>query len=358
MRVFIGSSSEQKKLVEWVTYFISKEYRGVIEPLPWTKPWPGGSYTLEYLEWVVRNTDASILFWTPDDKTWYRSTTRNEPRDNLHFEAGLFFSSHGRKRVHLLVQEGTSAPTDILGLTVKPFSLPSTSTDYESTALARIFRDVCDSIIQDGPRQRPAADLEFLDGDSDFEPLLAYGAPFRDIMPQCIRRLAKKNDLNTVDILVAYRIGDIRLDLERLRQQSGARVRACFVDMWDKISLEMHLRKYGDEHRDGKYLQNSVKDSIVALIGNCEFSGQSVNITSTKETICSDYQIRLTNQRITYALYRLNDVMCVVPLDMKKEQTPSPWGWIISRETCPRTFINYVDQYEAMFAEANRVFQS
>jgi predicted nucleotide-binding protein len=64
-------------------------------------PWPGGRFTLENLLRFVDNTDAAILFWTADDKTWYRETQRFEPRDNLLFEAGLFIAAHGRDRTQL-----------------------------------------------------------------------------------------------------------------------------------------------------------------------------------------------------------------------------------------------------------------
>jgi hypothetical protein len=82
-RVFIGSSGEQRKLVEWLTAFIRKNYSDRLEPVPWTIPWPGGRFTFEHLTRVVEETDASILFWTADDKTWYRSAERHEPREFL-----------------------------------------------------------------------------------------------------------------------------------------------------------------------------------------------------------------------------------------------------------------------------------
>jgi hypothetical protein len=61
-RVFIGSSGEQVRLVEWLTAFIASNYAGRLEPVPWTIPWPGGLFTLEHLLKVVEETDASILF--------------------------------------------------------------------------------------------------------------------------------------------------------------------------------------------------------------------------------------------------------------------------------------------------------
>jgi len=68
MKVFIGSSGEQRRLVDWLTAFIRREYRGRLEPIPWTIPWPGGQYVLENLLGFIDRTDAAILFWTADDK--------------------------------------------------------------------------------------------------------------------------------------------------------------------------------------------------------------------------------------------------------------------------------------------------
>jgi predicted nucleotide-binding protein len=129
-RVFIGSSGEQVRLVEWLTAFIASNYAGRLEPVPWTIPWPGGLFTLEHLLKVVEETDASILFWTADDKTWYRNTERQQPRDNLVFEAGLFLAAHGRDRTQLLLptyassdaRKDVAVPSDVLGLTWNGFA--------------------------------------------------------------------------------------------------------------------------------------------------------------------------------------------------------------------------------------------
>src|SRR5688572_29889201 len=94
MRIFIGSSSEQRPFVDFVTDFIRTNYGPTLEPVPWTIYWKGGHFTLEALQALADETDASILFWTPDDRTWYRGVERGQPRDNLLFEAGLFLAAH------------------------------------------------------------------------------------------------------------------------------------------------------------------------------------------------------------------------------------------------------------------------
>src|SRR5687768_16102480 len=160
MRIFIGSSGEQRRLVEWLTYFMRSEYAGILEPVPWTIPWPGGRFTLESLLQFVDETDACILFWTADDKTWYREAERFEPRDNLVFEAGLLLAAHGRDRTQLMVPKyqpddargRVAIPTDLSGLTWNGFEWADGAP--ESTGLPRTARLVCDrlALLRTRPR--------------------------------------------------------------------------------------------------------------------------------------------------------------------------------------------------------------
>lgn len=159
-RIFIGSSGEQVRLVEWLASYISTHYVGRLEAVPWTIPWPGGRFTLEHLLRVVEDTDASILFWTADDKTWYRNAERQEPRDNLVFEAGLFFAAHGRERTQLLLpkyvatdpRKDVAVPSDVLGLTWNAFAW--NDGPVEGTGLPATARNVCDQLATVGPRPR------------------------------------------------------------------------------------------------------------------------------------------------------------------------------------------------------------
>src|SRR5215216_4819297 len=158
MKVFIGSSGEQRRLVDWLTAFIRKEYWGRIAPVPWTIPWPGGQYVLENLLGFIERTDAAILFWTADDKTWYRNTERHEPRDNLVFEAGLFIAAHGRERTQLMVpgyadndpRKNVAIPSDVAGMTWNGYAWDDGA--VEATGLPNTARDVCDRLLALGPR--------------------------------------------------------------------------------------------------------------------------------------------------------------------------------------------------------------
>ena len=68
MRVFIGSSSEARRYVDF-TETVLKAHD--LEAVPWTdkRLWPGGKYLLDSLFNIVENTDGAILFMSPDDRT-------------------------------------------------------------------------------------------------------------------------------------------------------------------------------------------------------------------------------------------------------------------------------------------------
>jgi hypothetical protein len=68
------------------------------------------------------------------------------------------------------------------------------------------------------------------------------------------------------------------------------------------------------------------------------------------------YEIRLTPQRITYSFYRIDDVAFLVPLDMKRAQNPAPLAWALAKDTAPRAFAHYLQEYETMFSEAIQVY--
>ena len=192
----------------------------------------------------------------------------------------------------------------------------------------------------------PRPDIEH----SEFEPVSTVGATFRTLMTDCIRPLTRQPAVGEIDILVAYRIGDIHLDLNPLRSRSDARLRACLLDMWDEDLMKIHQRKYFD--RTPEQLRSRVKDSIGGLLGACEFDEFPLRLTKLDDPPAADYQIRLMSQRITYAYYRVDDIAFVIPLDMKKEQSPAPWGWVVTKEGTPRAYEHFVREYDTIFSEA------
>jgi len=362
VRVFIGSSSEQRRLVEWLTSFMRSDYAGRLEPVPWTAYWTGGKFIYEHLEQLVSSTDAAILFWTADDKTWYRNTERHEPRDNLVFEAGLFISAHGRQRAQLLLPSYAASdarkvaiPSDLQGLTVTPYQWADG--DAAATGLPYAARNVCDALCQLGPRPRLPAELQFLRSHRAIEEVSTLVGDFRTMLNDGIARLAADEHVQQIDILVAYRVGDIRRVLDDFRKRAGGRLRVCFADMWDNELLSVYQRKYVD--RDADSIRNALRDSIRGLLGSCDLDekeGKLVGVSNLRDVPQAHYEVRLTGQRLTYSFYRVDRVAFVIPLDMKTDQNPAPAAWAIAQDTAPRTYQHYLEEITRMFAEARCVY--
>jgi hypothetical protein len=363
MRVFVGSSMEQKPLVEWLVDFIRKEYSKILEPVPWTVQWPGGRYTLENLLTFVEESDAAILFWTADDQTWYRDAEYPAPRDNLIFEAGLFIASHGSQRVQLMVPEydmgderrNVKVPSDIVGFTYNSYRW--VDGPAETTGLPHKARFVCDTLRTLGPRPRLPHILRNLATHTGVEEVRTFVGDWPTMHVQGIRAVADRESTRAVDILATYRIGEIYRVLPRFRNNSGVSVRVCFANAWDVQLIEAYRRKYFD--RSVQYIQNAVKQSITQLLGDCEIvedpNNSSIQIKAV-DPPQAKYDIRLTPQRITYSFYRIDEFAFIVPLDMKREQNPPPRAWVFAQDLSPRAFEHYVQEYERMFSEALHVF--
>jgi hypothetical protein len=362
VRVFIGSSYEQRRLVEWLTNFMRTEYGGRIDPVPWTAYWPGGKYTYEHLENLVSSTDAAILFWTADDRTWYRETERHEPRDNLVFEAGLFFAAHGRRRTQLLLPTYASSdkrkvaiPSDLYGLTVTYYQWADE--EVAATGLPYSARNVCDALSQLGPRPRLPVELQFLQSHREIEEVSTLVGDFRTMLNDGIGRLAGGDHVQQIDILVAYRVGDIRRVLDGFRKRAGGRLRVCFADMWDDELLKVYQRKYAD--RNAEQIRNALRESIQGLLGQCDLDIKEerlVGVSNLRADPHAQYEVRLTSQRLTYSFYRVDRVLFVIPLDMKTEQNPPPVAWAIAQDTAPRTYQHYFEEFTRMFEEARCVY--
>lgn len=366
MRVFIGSSTEARPYVDWITAQIRSVYAGAIEPVPWTVVWQGGNYPLEQLKHFVEDTDAAILFMTPDDRTWYRESERHEPRDNLAFEAGLFFGVHGRDRARLLVPQypkndpearRVALPSDLGGLTVHYFAVPTNKVDFAATGLPATLTNVCEQLLALGARRRIPSKLSFLSSDRAVEPVQTFAGSFRDVLNNGVIRLVTEQFPREIDIVVGYRIGEFRRVLTEFRKDPSRRLRVCFANVWDDGLVEMYRRKFYD--RDGAYMRAALADSIRGILGPCDIepNGEGgITITNITDAPVAQLQIALTSQRITYSLYRVDDVIFLVPLDMKLPQDPAPLAWCFARDTSPRTFDQYMSEYEQFFLEAKRVY--
>lgn len=147
-----------------------------------------------------------------------------------------------------------------------------------------------------------------------------------------------------------------RLDREILRalvdfdKRRDAKLRVCFANIWKDDLVKAYQLKIKD--RDQDYMRDAVVNSIKGLLGPC-----NINVNGPREILATDlmdppkanYQIRLTDQRITYSYYRIDDFAFIIPLGMTTEN-PESLVWVFERGT--RAFDYYLDEYEKVFKEA------
>jgi 8-oxo-dGTP pyrophosphatase MutT (NUDIX family) len=114
--IFIGSTRESVPIAEAVQLNLQHD--------AYTKLWAQnlfrpGSVALEDLLQSAPEFDFAVLIWAPDDTVTSRTQTWDSPRDNLVFEAGLFYGVLGSARVFLLIpdQHGLKIPSDLAGIT-------------------------------------------------------------------------------------------------------------------------------------------------------------------------------------------------------------------------------------------------
>jgi len=119
-RIFLGSSSQQTKLVQALT----RGLEDIAEVEPWTASFNPGTTTLERLLQLTREVDFAAFVFARDDWTTKGPATSDasgagqaSPRDNVVFEAGLFGGVLGMRRTFILHASGAKLPSDLLGLT-------------------------------------------------------------------------------------------------------------------------------------------------------------------------------------------------------------------------------------------------
>jgi predicted nucleotide-binding protein with TIR-like domain len=116
-RIFLGSSTQQEKLLEAV----ARGLQDIAEIQPWTTAFTPGVSTLERLVELSSEVDFAAFIFGLDDWTSKRTEPdgagQASPRDNVVFEAGLFGGALGIRRTFILHAHGAKLPTDLLGLT-------------------------------------------------------------------------------------------------------------------------------------------------------------------------------------------------------------------------------------------------
>src|SRR5215213_7340237 len=276
MRVFLASSSEYQDFVQFMVRYMKEHYHGVLEPVPWTKGWKPGKFGLQDLLESVEGTDASILFWTPDDPSVYRGTERVEPRDNLIFEAGMFVAAHGTDRTQIVVPRdpgkapGTevSIPSNLQGLVLEEFPW-SKGDSIQSSSLPYAARNVCERLRALGPRRRRPSLLQHLEKSDRVEAVETYVGEWLNLNVDGIVRLAGRPEAREIDVLAIYGTGDLYKALDGFRMRTDARLRACFTNVWDEALVNVYLRQFAglrpEEMRTGL-----ASTTIPNLLGRCD----------------------------------------------------------------------------------------
>src|SRR5215475_3374928 len=119
-RIFLGSSSQQAKLLQALT----RGLEDIAHVQPWTASFNPGTTTLERLLELVHEVDFAAFVFARDDWTTHsppasdpKESGQASPRDNVVFEAGLFGGVLGMRRTFIIHANGAKLPTDLLGLT-------------------------------------------------------------------------------------------------------------------------------------------------------------------------------------------------------------------------------------------------
>jgi predicted nucleotide-binding protein len=142
-RVFIGCSTED----EAIARKIQNQLRSHALVQIWNQGvFKSGGYVLETLLQKVKSYDYAIFILTPNDVIERRGTKHLVARDNVLFEAGLFFSQLGREKTFLVVPavRELKLPTDLDGLIVLKYQPPADPNDIE-LALAPVCNDIIDT---------------------------------------------------------------------------------------------------------------------------------------------------------------------------------------------------------------------
>jgi len=130
-QVFIGSSSESQRVVEFVKDRLSNkgEDKGVTV-IPWCDHgfFPPGQTFLDTLTQKIKEFDFGVFVFGPDDMVKSRGKVKFAPRDNVIFEYGLSMAQLGRERTFALVPSSPEIPvkvmSDLAGLKLWDYSLP------------------------------------------------------------------------------------------------------------------------------------------------------------------------------------------------------------------------------------------
>jgi hypothetical protein len=188
---------------------------------------------------------------------------------------------------------------------------------------------------------------------ADVEEVRTFVGDWRSIRMEGVRALTNREPIRSLDLLAVYNadsMGDIADDLIDRR---GVKIRICLANTFDAPLNDVYRRLYQGKKR--KQLCDATRESIQKLLGPCTLkvnSSGDITVSGIRKPPRAQFEIRLTDQRITFGYFRLNGVATIMPLDMKTKQKPAPVAWLLDKNTSPMTFKHYLMQYEKMFEEA------
>lgn len=357
MRVFLGSTAENVRLVEWTSNFLVEKFG--FDAVPWQIPgaFPRGHSTLDGLQKNLEEIDAAIIFVTADDLTESRGGTSQTPRDNIIFEAGFFLAGLGPDRTRLVVQNGASIrlPSDLHGISNESFT--DTKDDLAVT-LAYKVRMIAEELKNLPARGTPEV-IRQLRGRPDINGINMAVGPFRRILEETVYPRVGKTDVREVDVIVAYRFNDVAKVVVPNLNRKEFSLRLCLSNMWDEELASIYLRKY--HNRDLKHLQGAIKDCITVTLGKLKGWSEPTDRNQAPQFVPealfpATTEIYLTPQRITHAYYRIDDLICIVPLDIQKSETPPPRAWVFTKEQSADTYSYYTSHFNSVIKESIRAY--
>jgi len=125
--VFVMSSTNGRVVADPLAEMLAES--GEVDVAPWHEAFKPGDQFLETLRTATLRFDFGILVVTPDDATRKRDVDGKEPRDNVIFELGMFYSALGARRALPIVVKvdgvQPSLPTDLLGVTMTMWAVQS-----------------------------------------------------------------------------------------------------------------------------------------------------------------------------------------------------------------------------------------
>jgi len=144
LKVFIGSSSEQKKIASWIEEILhdlgKDEFKDSVETLAWwdIKAFPNGKSFYESLISIVDYCNCAILLVAEEDLTNKRGETAKTPRDNILLELGMFAGRYGREQTLIAQVDKPSLPTDLAGISTLKLKLSDDESMFKTSNRAGI----------------------------------------------------------------------------------------------------------------------------------------------------------------------------------------------------------------------------